>query len=136
MADPGWRISHMAYMLLLSLIAGQIMTGTATYYADGVFPTVAANRAMTLPESCPECIGYVSLLQCDDIGRRICISNGIEWVGPLLNVDCAAEHHRPRLVRRGWVADLDYWLAERWQMAGPITVSVAACRAPLHGEME
>jgi hypothetical protein len=116
----------LAALRLALMLASQVTTGSATYYADGVFETVAANRGMQLPAACPECVGYVSLLDCDDIGQHVWVSNGAELVGPLLNVDCAAEHHRGALVERGWVADLPYWLAQRWQMAGPITVTILA----------
>lgn len=126
----------MTAMLLALLLPGQVVSGTATYYHPGVFHAVAANRGMMLSDVCRECVGYVSLLDCDDIGRRVCVSNGTEWVGPLLNVDCAAGVHREHLERTGWVADLPYWLAERWDMSGPITATVATCRAPLRGEIE
>ena len=114
----------MQLVQLALLVAAQVSTGEATYYAAGVFEQVAANRHMQLPGACPECIGYVSLLQCTDIGQRVWVNNGHETVGPLLNVDCAAEHHRDALLERGWVADLPFWLAERWDMRGPITVTV------------
>lgn len=119
-------LGTLAALRLALMLASQVTTGSATYYANGVFETVAANRGLELPAACPECIGYVSLLDCGHIGQHVWVSNGQETIGPLLNVDCAADYHRAALVERGWIADLLYWLAERWQMRGPITVTIMA----------
>jgi hypothetical protein len=71
-----------------------------------------------VPE-CPECVDAVALVDPEHIGEKVWLQhpNG-EIVGPLMVVDCAEAKHRPNLRKRGWVADVSWELAQRWDFAG------------------
>lgn len=103
-----------------------LVSGDATYYHPGIFERVVANRlAWGHIEPCAECIGYVALLDAESIGRRVWLQRPGEPVeGPFLVADCAAAGHRAALRARGWVVDVDYETAQRWQMRGPVPVTV------------
>ena len=108
------------WLVGLSLVSN-IIRGQATYYSsDSIFTEVWRNRQAVV-QPCNGCVGFAALLDCNDLGTRVWVSNGIEWVGPLLVIDCADKRHRDMLLRRGWVVDL---LADRWGMQGPIEVEV------------
>ncbi len=64
------------------------------------------------------------MLQPADLGRTVCVDGH----GPLLVVDMAAAHHRPGLIAKGWIIDLDWPV---WDALGypnrPTTVTVEEC---------
>ncbi|MEI2776421.1 MAG: hypothetical protein V9G19_10715 [Tetrasphaera sp.] len=100
--------------------------GLAMYYAPYVMDRVVdyRERVNNLPE-CTECIGRIALLRAGDIGRRVWIQVGDGAVeGPYFVTDVAARHDIPGLLRRGWVVDVDWETGQRWQMRGPIPVTV------------
>jgi hypothetical protein len=99
--------------------------GQATYYADGVFERVWEYRSLHMP-ACSDCVGFAAMASPSDLGRRIWVSNGREWVGPLYVVDCAASADRAAFLAQGRIVELPWWLAvDRWAMAGPIQVYVS-----------
>lgn len=63
----------------------------------------------------------MALIDPEHIGKKVWLKhpNG-EIVGPLMVADCAEAKHRPNLRKRGWVADISWELAQKWQMAGPL----------------
>ena len=71
--------------------------------------------------ACDECVDAVALIDPEHIGKKVWLKhpNG-EIVGPLMVVDCAEAKHRPNLRKRGWVADISWELAQKWQMVGPL----------------
>lgn len=102
-------------------------TGLATYYSPGVFEKVIKNQLRygnIQPDACPDCVGYAALLWPADVGRVVCV-NGY---GPLLVVDNASNAHRPGLIARGWIVDIQW---EVWQELGfpnaPTLITVAEC---------
>lgn len=119
----------LALALLLQLTgpaiapAPELRVGLATYYDAGVMERVWQYRQTHLAP-CPECVGRAALLDCADLGRRVWVNNGSEWAGPLHVIDCAQAGHRAMLIARGWVVDLEYELAVRWGMRGPLPVRV------------
>jgi hypothetical protein len=73
-----------------------------------------------VPE-CPECVDAIALLDPEHIGKKVWLKHPDgEVVGPLMVVDCAETKHRPNLRKRGWVADISWELAQRWQLNGPL----------------
>ena len=73
-----------------------------------------------VPE-CPECVDAVALREPQHIGKKVWLQHPKgEVVGPLMVVDCAEAKHRPNLTKRGWIADISWELARRWNMAGPL----------------
>ncbi len=101
-------------------------TGKASYYNPGVMAIVWENRlAQGLVGPCPECIGAVAMLRKPDIGRKVWIEYNGETLGPFMVVDCAGPKHYQALVDKGEIVELPYWLAQRWQMAGRIEVTVS-----------
>lgn len=98
-------------------------TGWATFYNPGVFERVLKVRGLTA-DGCPDCIGYAALLWPGDMGRTVCI-NGY---GPLWVVDVAANHHRPGLIAKGWIVDID---PDSWQVLNypnaPTLTTVSEC---------
>ncbi len=73
-----------------------------------------------VPE-CPECVDAVALLEPKYIGKKVWLQHPDgEIIGPLMVVDCAEAKHRENLRKRGWVADISWELAQRWDMAGPL----------------
>jgi hypothetical protein len=97
-------------------------TGLATYYSPGVFERVLAVRGIA-PDACPDCDGWAAMLHAGDMGRVVCVE-GLR----LLVVDVAADHHRPGLIAKGWVIDIQW---EVWQALGypnaPTPVTVTEC---------
>lgn len=73
-----------------------------------------------VPE-CPECVDAVALVDPEHIGKKVWLQHPDgEIVGPLMVVDCAEAKHRANLRERGWVADISWELAQRWDMNGPL----------------
>lgn len=102
------------------------LKGLATYYNPGLMPLVYANRVRAGEITpCPECVGVVALLRREHLNRRVwLIVEGYEPVGPLLVIDCAPVSLYRYLLGRGWVADLDWPLAQTLHMRGPISLEV------------
>jgi hypothetical protein len=124
----------MSLMLSLALLT----SGDASYYAPGVFDRVAEyNIGRGKIQPCERCIGYVALLDAEDMGRLVWLDWGAVIDGPYLVADCAQEKHRQALAQRGRIVEVDYQTAMRHRMNGPIAVRVlwlppeAAC--PLVG---
>jgi hypothetical protein len=107
----------------IALIA-LLLWGQATFYADGVFERVWDYREHTMP-ACSECVGYAAMLAPEHLGQRVWVSNGSEWIGPLYVIDCADPRDLPDLVAANVVIEVDSWLAEKWNMRGPIEVRVS-----------
>lgn len=118
--------------MMLDLLLSLVITGTATYYHPGVMDEVYRNRLVwghVAP--CPECVGMVALLDREWIGQTVWLQRpGAPVEGPFLVVDCAAAGHREALLRRGWAVDVDWQTAQRWQMRGPVAVSVLSVSGP------
>jgi hypothetical protein len=104
-------------------------TGEVTYYAAPKNPGASSLMKKVwnwrvwkghVPE-CPECVDAVALIDPEHIGEKVWLRhpNG-EVVGPLMVVDCAEKKHRDNLRKRGWVADISWELARRWDMSGPL----------------
>jgi hypothetical protein len=107
-----------------------ITSGIATRYGEGVMESVIANRVDwgEIVVGQGE-VGYVALLDPDDIGRMVWLERPEGWrsgknaaggymhrvrrmvIGPVLVVDCAAKQDRERLRQSGWAVDLSYELA-------------------------
>lgn len=106
--------------------------GLATFYAPGVMAEVVAYRAgIGQLAPCPDCLGYVALLEPAHIGARVWLRRpGAAIEGPYLVADCAQRAHRDRLTRLGWVVDVDWPTAQRWGMAGPLTAVQVWFAAP------
>lgn len=109
------------------------VSGQATYYNPGVFAEVWANRSSSMPQ-CQDCIGYAAMLDCKDLGKRIWVTYNDETVGPLYVIDCANRRHRAALAQKGWVVDLPFWLAKRWSLTGPVTVTVSYTHRAIYQE--
>ncbi len=109
--------------------------GHATYYADGVMEAVWSYRIREGDVgACPNCIGAVAMLHAADVGRIVWVEHDDEILGPFMVVDCAAAQDFPTLVRRGTVVEVPYWVAQRWEMAGPVDVRVLD--RPPHGQAD
>lgn len=104
-------------------------TGEVTYYAPPRQPGASSLMKKVwnwrvwkgqVPE-CAECVDAVALIDPQHIGKKVWLQhpNG-EVVGPLMVADCAEKKHRDNLRKRGWVADISWELAQRWDMAGPL----------------
>jgi hypothetical protein len=116
----------MSLLLSLSLLT----SGDGAFYAPEVFDRVADyNIGRGKLQPCAQCIGYVALMDADQMGRLVYI----EWPdgsvdGPYLVADTAEEKHRANLIARGRAAEYDFHTAERKRhlgaLAGPIPVSV------------
>lgn len=109
-----------------TLFALALLTaGDATYYAPGLMEEVYANRlAWGQVQPCPACVGYVALMDCRDLGRRVWLDWGDVTDGPYQVIDCAAAAHVAGLRQRNRVVEVDYATALRHRMAGPVPVSV------------
>lgn len=99
------------------IIIAVMIWGYASYYDEGVFEQVWDYREHTIPV-CEECVGYAATENHSDLGKRIWVSNGSEWIGPLQVIDVGA------LDTPGRIVELDKWLANRWKMKGPIQVTI------------
>jgi hypothetical protein len=104
-------------------------TGEVTYYAppkqqgaSSLMKKVWNWRVWKghVPE-CAECVDAVALIDPQHIGKKVWLRHPKgEVVGPLMVADCAEKKHRDNLRKRGWVADISWELAQRWDMAGPL----------------
>ena len=120
--------------LMLALLVGPVdwtgpttlpASGHASYYNPGVMDIVWQNRLNTgRVGPCAECAGAIAMLREGDIGRKVWLEHKGEVLGPFMVVDCAGPKHYARLVEKEEVAELPYWLAQRWKMLGPIDVTV------------
>lgn len=106
--------------------------GVAMYYNPGVFEQVLDFRFRNEHISkCEDCVGYVALLRAGDIDRRVWLQReGKIPEGPFWVVDVAAGRDIPRLLSENWVVDVDHDTAMRWQMAGPIPITVYDTNSP------
>lgn len=105
------------------------LTGEATYYAAPRQPGASSLMKRVwnwrvwkghVPE-CPECVDAIALIDPEHIGKKVWLRHpGGEVVGPLMVADCAEKKHRDNLRKRGWVADVSWELARRWDMTGPL----------------
>jgi hypothetical protein len=120
--------------LLLTWLLSLLVAGQATFYNPGIAEQVLANRlAWGHVQPCGACIGYVALLERETVGELVWLQRpGQPPEGPFLVIDCAAAGHQDALRKRGWVVDVDWQTAQRWQMRGPVPVTVlhAAEREP------
>lgn len=93
-----------------------VVSGTATFYAPGVMDGVVAYRQSSGQiMECPDCLGYVALVDAEWIGKRVYLS--LPWgiqEGPFLVADCARQQEREGLGRRGWAVDVDWGTWQRW----------------------
>jgi hypothetical protein len=106
--------------------ARQGVTGKATYYAPGVMETVYRNRLrMAQVQPCPECVGYLAVRSCADLGRRAWVQYTGQWYGPFEIIDCAAPADLPAMVQRGRVVEVAYEWALAWGISGPAEVVLA-----------
>lgn len=120
-----------ASLLALALL----LTGCVTYYAEGVFDEVYANRlAFGHVKPCPTCIGLVAVLDRQYVGKLAYLTRpGHAEEGPFLIADCAAAKDLVRLQKRGLVAEVDWATAQRWNMQAPlygVTVRIVARPPP------
>lgn len=101
-------------------------SGRAMYYNPGVMDRVLAFRLRVGHVSqCEECIGYAAMLRAGDLDRRVWLKRpGHLAEGPFWVIDVADRQHIPRLLEREWVIDVDHKTAVRWQMTGPVPVTV------------
>lgn len=93
---------------ILDWIVRIAFIGQVTFYADSnIFEQVRINRG--LPE-CHECIGFIALMECDDLGHKAYVYDSMtqQFYGPLMVADCAAERHKPNLRQKKWIADISY----------------------------
>lgn len=99
-----------------------VIVGQATFYGPGVMDTVVANRAAWgQAVTCSDCLGYVALADAAYIGHKVWLRRpGYQVEGPFMVADCARVQDRPNLERSGWAVDVDYGIAQRWGMRGPL----------------
>lgn len=66
-------------------------------------------------------MGYVALLDAEHIGKQVWLqAPGHAVEGPYLVIDCSAAQHRKALQAKGFVVDVDWQTAQRWEMRGPL----------------
>ena len=106
----------------MALLLAVVMTGSVTYYADGVFDEVYSNRlAFGHVQACSECVGLIAVLDRQYVGDLAYVTRpGHVEEGPFLVADCAAKKDFARLQKRGLVAEVDWETAQRWGMRGPL----------------
>lgn len=103
----------------------RVSVGKATYYAPGLMQTVYANRLLFgHVKPCTECVGFVVLPDCAQLGNRVFLRHDGTVTGPFLSVDCAAPGDLTEVRRRGIVVEVDYELGLAWAMRGPVDVEV------------
>ncbi|MCB0131701.1 MAG: hypothetical protein KDD78_12665, partial [Caldilineaceae bacterium] len=97
------------------------VSGKAMYYNPGVMQRVIATREdFGHIGECSTCIGYVAMLRAGDLNRTVWLQIGSSRIeGPFQVVDVAAPKHVGMLQERGWIVDVDYETAERWQFRMP-----------------
>ena len=97
------------------------VSGKAMYYNPDVMQRVIATReGFGHIGECATCIGYVAMLRAGDLDRTVWLQIGPTRVeGPFQVVDVAAPKHVGMLQERGWIVDVDYETAERWQFRMP-----------------
>ena len=110
-------------LLITTTLTNPPRTGQATYYNPSIFDLVWQYRS-TYMEPCDECVGFIALLDAKDMGRQVWVEHEGDLYGPYYVVDCAAPQHRRALANRGWVADLEWELAQELDMRGPIDVTI------------
>lgn len=90
-----------------------LATGLATRYNPGIMDPVVANRVeWGQIDTRQYHVGYVAMLDRDDIGRLVWLEHPDgRVVGPVIVADCAGEADRERLQQLGWAVDLSYELA-------------------------
>ena len=98
------------------LLAVHLLTGDVTYYGNGVFEQVYANRlAWAHVQPCPRCVGMIALADPAHLGKRAYLTRpGCAPEGPFLVTDSGV------FQTPGRVAEVDYQTAQRWQMRGPV----------------
>lgn len=97
------------------------VSGKAMYYNPGVMDIVIDSRLkFDHIEPCDECVGYVAMLRFGDVNRKVWLQID-EWrvEGPFHVVDAAATKHVGMLLERGWIVDVDYRTAARWNFRMP-----------------
>jgi len=112
-------------LLFTTLVGLTALHGSLTYYNDGVFERVVANRlAWGHIKPCSECVGVIAVLDCERLGdlAYLRVSGREGLIGPLQVVDCAAGRDYDRLKRRGLIAEVDAPLARELDMwrRGPL----------------
>jgi len=117
------------------LLLSVLLTGSVTYYADGVFDEVYANRiTFGHVQPCPQCIGMIAVLDRQYVGDLAYVTRpGHVEEGPFLVADCAATKDLVRLQERGLVAEVDWATAQRWGMRAPlydVTVRIESRNPP------
>ena len=125
---PAAQSSNLAQALSLGQVTASALPvhGKAMYYNPGIMDQVLEYRLeLGQIAPCPQCVGYVALLNAGDLNRKV----WIEWEegdveGPFLVIDVAATQHVPLLLARQWVVDVDYATALRRAMDGPVYVRV------------
>ena len=113
-----------ATLTLLVTIA--IIVGVATYYNPGVMDIVVRNRT-TWGQLKPDVSRpFVALMDCSLIGHKV----WIWWVkervfeGPFIVADCAARKDIPALKRKRFAVDVEWRIARKHGMKGPVPVRV------------
>ena len=102
--------------------------GNIKYYDDGVMEQVAVNRGYIDNTSLYRgwleergLAGAVSLMRYGDIGREAWLIVPDFAPVKVLVIDCVEkQHYLRRVVKQGDIAEVDWTLAERYDMKGPI----------------
>ena len=72
-------------------------------------------------EPCLACLGFVALADAEHIGKRVWLqAPGREIEGGFLVADCGSRADQVARKASGWVVDVDWPTAQRWDMHGPI----------------
>ena len=100
-------------------------TGYAVYSNKGIAQLVIANRASWGQDvSCATCVGYAAVADCSKLGSYLWISKDQKLEGPFRVHDCCSAAHRIRFEALQRIVEVDGFTAERWQMRGPIIVTI------------
>ena len=101
---------------MTALLLAGLLHGAVTYYADGVFEQVYANRlALGHVQPCPACSGFVAVQDCRLLGRHATLQRpGHAPEGLFLVADCGP------FQTHGRIAEVDRQTARRWRMTGPL----------------
>ncbi len=118
-------------LLLALLITGQPtrlpVEGKITYYASGLMEQVASTRATWGMRPCPNCVGFIAMAFCADLGRRVWLRAADQLIGPLQVVDCAAPADLERFDGGGYIGEVSWPISRRLHMAGPIHTVISQC---------